>query len=263
MPQSNLLNFFTSRGLSNIPKDSGLKEEERAFSANDGPNEDLNTNATLNNSTAAEKAQVPNTDPAAVESGILEIKRVQTPHSSLTITAVDKDSVQQLKRLTATLLQVKYPDTFFDEAVSVHPVRYLSRQVVFGFPDGRGQGSPVGWIRCRLEVFPLSTRPEPYYPISSDESRPTQIYIQALCLLAPYRGYGAAAALLDSILSEKEVLRSWDVRGVYAHVWEKSEDALEWYKKRGFKLTMLIDGYYRKLKPSRAWIVWLPLDIDK
>ena len=93
-------------------------------------------------------------------------------------------------------------------------------------------------------------------------TKDTQIYIQALCLLAPYRGYGAAASLLEAILTDKVLLKNWNVQGLYAHVWEDNEEGLAWYRKRGFKQTILVDGYYRKLKPSGAWVVWMPLDLD-
>jgi len=43
---------------------------------------------------------------------------------------------------------------------------------------------------------------------------------------------------------------------IYAHVWEANEDALEWYIKRGFRVEhAVIQGYYRKLRPSGARVV--------
>lgn len=47
-----------------------------------------------------------------------------------------------------------------------------------------------------------------------------------------------------------------NVKEIYAHVWESNEEALEWYVKRGFEVEeKVVDGYYRKLRPSGARIV--------
>ena len=190
-----------------------------------------------------------------------EVKPCQTPHPSLTVVPVTSESLPQLRRLTGNLLQVKYPNDFFEEAVVLEPTKYLSRQVIFK-PE-IGPARPVGWIRCRLEAVPSPTPPKPQSILSAlhdgFEVSPTQIYIQALCLLAPYRGYGAATVLLEAILSDTDVLRAWGVQGVYAHVWENA-DALAWYQKRGFEQKELVNNYYRKLKPSGAWVVRLNLD---
>lgn len=43
---------------------------------------------------------------------------------------------------------------------------------------------------------------------------------------------------------------------MYAHVWEANTDALEWYEKRGFEVEKgVVEGYYRKLRPTGARIV--------
>lgn len=39
---------------------------------------------------------------------------------------------------------------------------------------------------------------------------------------------------------------------IYAHVWEENEEALEWYRKRGFSIGDVMGGYYRRLRPSGA-----------
>ncbi len=46
------------------------------------------------------------------------------------------------------------------------------------------------------------------------------------------------------------------VKEIYAHVWEANEEALEWYGKRGFVVeSEVVEGYYRKLRPSGAKVV--------
>lgn len=44
------------------------------------------------------------------------------------------------------------------------------------------------------------------------------------------------------------------IEGLYAHVWVENQEALEWYAKRGFEKGELVEGYYRRLRPSDAWV---------
>lgn len=151
--------------------------------------------------------------------------------------AVESVHLESIKRLTSSILPVRYPKKFFEEVITDATVASLSRVVHY---DDR----PVGWIRCRLET----NSPSP----SGREMH--QIYIQALCILAPYRNSGYATSLVDSVL-QPQVLTDNNVTFVYAHVWENNEEALAWYEKRGFKRTMLVDKYYSRLRPNGAWIM--------
>ena len=39
-------------------------------------------------------------------------------------------------------------------------------------------------------------------------------------------------------------------------MWEANTDALEWYEKRGFEVEKgVVEGYYRKLRPTGARVV--------
>ncbi|KIW27611.1 uncharacterized protein PV07_07337 [Cladophialophora immunda] len=166
---------------------------------------------------------------------------VSIPHLPKALVApVTAPHLPAIQRLTATTLPIRYSDAFFTTTLTDPIVNKLSRVVLYA-------SQPVGWIRCRLE---------PCSPNSSliTPSPPSKIYIQALALLSPYRGLGLATLLLDTILCSASA-QAADTVCIYAHVWEKNEDALEWYAKRGFKRVMLVDHYYRKLRPSGAWIV--------
>ncbi|KIX95071.1 uncharacterized protein Z520_09381 [Fonsecaea multimorphosa CBS 102226] len=165
------------------------------------------------------------------------------PHLPEALVApIAEQHIAGIRRLTATILPVRYGDAFFTNTVTDPMVNQLSRVVLYA-------SQPVGWIRCRLE--PCSPN---HYLITQPHPPPSQIYIQALALLSPYRGLGLATLLLDTILSSA-IAQAADTVCVYAHVWEQNEDALEWYAKRGFKRVMLVEQYYRRLRPSGAWIV--------
>ena len=130
---------------------------------------------------------------------------------------------------------------FFTEVAHDTMPAELSRVAIFN-------SKPIGWIRCRLD--PGSDN------LSNSDIKQSRnrIYIQALCLVAPHRGQGIASMLLDSI-SQSNILDRYDVNTIDAHVWENNEDALGWYERRNFKRILMIEGYYRKLKPGGAWLV--------
>jgi N-alpha-acetyltransferase 50 len=157
--------------------------------------------------------------------------------SRIRYSRIEAIHIGPLKRLTASILPVRYPSKFFEETLTDTTVSSLSRVVHY---DDR----PVGWIRCRLE------------PATSGPTGTVlqQIYIQALCILAPYRNYGYATHLVEGVL-QPQALTENNVVFVYAHVWENNEDALAWYERRGFKRIMLVEKYYNRLVPSGAWIV--------
>lgn len=111
----------------------------------------------------------------------------------------------------------------------------------------------IGGIQCRIE-------PIPTVPSNSTPTPPQfALYVQTLATLSPYRSLGVASALLDAIVTaalQYHSSASGHVVEVYAHVWEANEDALEWYVKRGFQIEQgVVEGYYRKLRPSGARIV--------
>lgn len=72
-------------------------------------------------------------------------------------------------------------------------------------------------------------------------------------MLSPFRHYGIATHLLHAVIATAVTKHGVDAVG--AHVWEASEDAREWYKKRGFRETHREEGYYRKLNPQGAWVL--------
>lgn len=170
------------------------------------------------------------------------------PHlPGLEIVAVQIDHLPALKRLTGNLLPVRYPDKFFDGAVNEAIPATFSRVALI-------DGKPVGWIRCRLDPFP-----DPTEPPSKTKPIYNRIYVQALCLLAPYRGLGIAKSLLGAVTAPP-LPSEHDIVHIYAHVWESNEEALEWYDRRGFRKAMKVEQYYRKLRPDGAWVVQKDLD---
>lgn len=176
----------------------------------------------------------------------------------------DPARVQSLKRLNSLLLPINYPESFYATILS-SPSRQLARLALF-------DNVPVGGVRARWE--PLgSERGGPVKSVSITTTATTnengetagaqppgevstgggRIYVMTLCVLSPFRRLGVGCALIQAL---KEVAREWRVDEICAHVWEANEDSLDWYARRGFTVEpVLLQGYYRKLKPGGAKVV--------
>ncbi|RDA84589.1 hypothetical protein CP532_1112 [Ophiocordyceps camponoti-leonardi (nom. inval.)] len=155
---------------------------------------------------------------------------------------VSAEDTAALRRINALLLPVSYPDSFYARAVCRAQSGRFSRVITWAH-DGE-EAKVVGGVVCRLES-------------DDDQRQPGQrLYIQSLCLLAPYRGKGLMAAALDHVIATATSDAALDVRSVTAHVWTDNEDGLRWYESRGFgRRHQPIAGYYLKLRPDSAWLV--------
>lgn len=149
-----------------------------------------------------------------------------------------------------------------------------------------GTDKVIGGIRCRLERLPqeassTANNDNANAGSGSQQRPPTNLYIQTLHLLSPHRGHGVAASLLNSLLfstpfsnsasssssSSKPpyevspLVKHYNIRTVTAHVHEANEEGLRWYVARGFRIEDgVVEGYYRRLKPSGAKIVRMDLE---
>ncbi|PYI03002.1 hypothetical protein BO78DRAFT_400152 [Aspergillus sclerotiicarbonarius CBS 121057] len=224
-----------------------------------------------------------------------------TPHPHVTVEVVGTAHIPSLTRITGLLLPIRYPNSFYTATITDPVIASLSRVAVYhdhpvaAAPASAAPSSPtnlqtpttgtdkvIGGIRCRLERLPPTTAG---ILQGRSNSEPTNLYIQTLHLLSPYRGCGIAASLLNSLLFSpdtsssssgssdsrpgqrvSELVRHYNIRTVTAHVHEANEEGLRWYLARGFKVEDgIVENYYRRLKPSGARIVKLVLqwtDVD-
>ncbi|KAJ5180026.1 hypothetical protein N7492_003236 [Penicillium capsulatum] len=190
-----------------------------------------------------------------------------TAHPHVTIETIKTAHIPSLTRITGLLLPIRYPNSFYTATITDPVTASLSRVAIYhdhpvaavpGSTASSGSDKVIGGIRCRLENLP-----------ESKDGLGTNLYIQTLHLLSPYRGHGVAAALLNSLLfasfSESkpphqvsDLVKHYNIRSVTAHVHEANEDGLRWYAARGFKVhEPTVEGYYRRLKPSGAKVVQL------
>ncbi|KAL8724830.1 MAG: hypothetical protein Q9166_007732 [cf. Caloplaca sp. 2 TL-2023] len=219
---------------------------------------------------------------------------------NVSIEPITPATVPSFRRIIGLLLPIRYPDRFFAESVANVTSSSLAKAAIWqervrpakrkreepsliaeacqedskihpsisNDPANAQQpdvsGTVVGGIQCRIEQLPfhpsLSTLPK--IPDTSTGPR-NYCYIQTLALLSPYRSKGIATALLEVIVATLCVEQCYaGTASIYAHVWEENEDALAWYVRRGFQVSNeVLRGYYRRLKPDGARIVWRDLEV--
>jgi ribosomal protein S18 acetylase RimI-like enzyme len=208
---------------------------------------------------------------------------VVTPHPHITVEKVHTAHIPSLTRITGLLLPIRYPNSFYTATITDPVIASLSRVALYHdhpvavAPEcgvSTGADKVIGGIRCRLERIrqPGDSGQEPH---AQGNGEHTNLYIQTLHLLSPYRGNGVAASLLNSLLFASppdrkkdsyrvsELVKHYHIRSVTAHVHEANEEGLQWYIARGFRFDGHVAGYYRRLKPSGAKIVRLDLHWDE
>jgi ribosomal protein S18 acetylase RimI-like enzyme len=163
---------------------------------------------------------------------------------NITLVPCDKSLIPSFQRLNTLLLPIPYPQTFYKEILSDPTASDLTLLALWhDNPSSITPGKVIGGIRCRILPDP-STQATPKDKI---------LYISTLGVLSPFRSYGIASWLL-CLLIERGI-RNYGVSAVGAHVWEASNEAREWYRKRGFRETHLEQGYYRRLTPQGAYVL--------
>ena len=180
--------------------------------------------------------------------------------TQVTITHLETCHIRSLERINALLLPICYPPKFYTSLLSTtSPSLSL---VALWRPDPSTDPKPIGGILARIQESTTSPSSSSSAPYTSHQPATTtnatapikELYILTLTLLAPYRRLGIASALLDALLAE--AVEAHGVTSVFAHVWERNEDALRWYTRRGFVVEDgIVGGYYRRLRPGGARVV--------
>jgi len=165
---------------------------------------------------------------------------------NITLVPCDKSLIPSFQRLNTLLLPIPYPSTFYKEILSDPTASDLTLLALWHDDPSTSTSTPgrvIGAIRCRILPDP-STQATPKDKI---------LYISTLGVLSPFRSYGVATALLH-VMIERGISK-YGVNAVGGHVWEASQEAREWYKKRGFRETHLEQCYYRRLTPQGAYVL--------
>jgi GNAT superfamily N-acetyltransferase len=175
---------------------------------------------------------------------------VSSSHSlppNATITSITAETLPAFRRMTSLLLVVPYPDKFYNEILTDKVASDISLVCLW---TSKSTARVVSGIRCRL--LARSPAASPTDNNGAPEDSPS-LYISTITTLAPYRGHGLAGALLSQVISR--AIRRYDITSVTAHMWEANEDAKEWYASHGFRVVRFEEQYYRRLRPSGAWVL--------
>jgi ribosomal protein S18 acetylase RimI-like enzyme len=178
-------------------------------------------------------------------------KKNKPLHPRAKISPIEPDHIQPLRRINSLLLPINYPDSFYHKILEPSPVS-LSRVILWQDAQSK-ETKVIGGLVCRLDPS-LAVGSGPATPQIIDGSY--DVYLQSLVLLSPYREKGLASAALDSVIEAATRSDDIRIRALYAHVWTENTEALEWYAARSFqKDEMVVNGYYKRLKPDTAWIL--------
>jgi len=172
----------------------------------------------------------------------------------------NKEDIPQLKRLNSLLLPIPYPESFYREITDDPLTNDITLLATWHdnpslAVEGHEKGRLIGAIRCRLlATSPAGTQSRAdAVAIEKETGGKPMLYLSTLVLLSPYRSHGIASQLLHRLT--QQAVDDYGVGSVGAHVWEANVDALEWYRKRGFREVRREKEYYRRLKPTGAVVV--------
>jgi ribosomal protein S18 acetylase RimI-like enzyme len=174
-------------------------------------------------------------------------KRHEIP-TNAQIQAVTEATLPELRKLVQILLPIPYPDKFFKEILSDEVAASLTLVAVW-FDGSDSNSQVVAGIRGRL----LTQSPNGSTRLKQVEEQKPCLYIATIGTLAPYRGHGLATTILRQVTAR--AIEDYSISTVTAHVWEANEEAREWYSKLGFSEVLYEPHYYRRLKPSGAYVV--------
>ncbi|ODV89676.1 hypothetical protein CANCADRAFT_142051 [Tortispora caseinolytica NRRL Y-17796] len=152
---------------------------------------------------------------------------------SIAVDNVVANNVAMLRCINERSLPVKFDAKFYEGAVEAKDLCYL----------GFYEEIPVGGIRCEL-VMPEGAK--------NADNAAAKLYIMSLAVLPAYRRHGIGSLLLSKVV---EVCREKKVHEIVIHVSVENEDALAWYKKRGFEQTGTLEGYYKQLSNTKAAVL--------
>lgn len=177
-----------------------------------------------------------------------------THHPNITLSPILPSHIPSLKHLTARLLPVRYPDSFYVPLSDPLSSGAFSRVLLWTDTPTPANPSPrptlIGGLVCRPQT---TFQPR---PASAQGVIPDALYVQSLILQEPYRGLGLAARMLEEVCALAARNEVMPCSTVCAHVWTENHEGWEWYKARGFtRVEPVVEGYYRQLQPSNAWVV--------
>ena len=149
-------------------------------------------------------------------------------HKTLDIRNITSENLPQAKSIIQKVFPVVYSEKFYKDVL-----------LNLGFSKlAYSNNVPVGVMCCK--------------PCGTDGVE--MLYITVLGCLVPYRGQGFGTALLNEVYRLVKN-QSNKIKMIRLHVQSSNELALSFYRRHGFDIIKTESNYYRRLKPSSAFML--------
>lgn len=263
-----------------LRKPAAVKQEPAVIELNRETNHDIVKSVKVNTSSREEDRgihkddAVAETDPPAISGTSVAQAEELKPSShfkstsssspplipNITLEPCTAALLPSFKRLNTLLLPIPYPPKFYSEILSDPTTQSLTLLAIWRdnpsstitSTTSSQPGRVIGAIRCRLLGNTALAGASPASLSGRNPQKPL-LYISTICVLSPYRHYGIATHLLETMTAT--AIKQHGVGAVGAHVWVNNDEGKEWYKKRGFAEVHFEEGYYSRLNPKGALVV--------
>ncbi|KAI0051830.1 N-acetyltransferase NAT13 [Auriscalpium vulgare] len=145
--------------------------------------------------------------------------------------SLTQNNLGTVRKLNSVLFPIKYSDKLYSEILQPE-VEDFCKLIYYN-------DIPVGIICCRLET----------------KDGVTQLYLLTMGILAPYRSLGIGSHSLQLVLDAAAAHTKPALSRIYLHVQVSNDPAKRFYERNGFKEIGIDETYYKKIKPSGAWIL--------
>lgn len=158
------------------------------------------------------------------------------PRDIITLDDLTVNNLGTFKKLIQVTLPTNYPESWYRDSLD------SDRIVKLAFYSEL----PVGEIKGKLIN---SSHNIPSFEVSSSVQLnskiiPNAVYLESLSVLKAYRGLGIGSRLLEWAIEEAKLKF---VHELVLHVHVDNTDAIDWYKKKGFKeIGEKVFDYYKQ-----------------
>lgn len=154
----------------------------------------------------------------------------------ITLDDLTPNNLGTFKKIVQVTLPTTYPDSWYKDSLESNQVVKLAFYSEL----------PVGEIKGKLIN---SSHNIPSFEIAnftqlSSKIIPNAVYLESFSVLEAYRGLGIGSKLLAWVIEEAKLKF---VHEVMLHVHIENTDAIDWYKKKGFKqIGETVPNYYKE-----------------
>uniref|UniRef100_A0A0K0FA91 N-terminal methionine N(alpha)-acetyltransferase NatE n=2 Tax=Strongyloides TaxID=6247 RepID=A0A0K0FA91_STRVS len=156
--------------------------------------------------------------------------------SQISLEPLTPKTITAFKIINSSVFPVQYSEKFYQEILN-EDVQDFSRIVIL-----KSSGTPIGAVSCRIASPKLGTN-----------LTDSDLYIMTLGTLPAYRRRKIGTILLEYIFQLCKKLSF--IKRIVLHVQTSNEEALDFYKKFGFRIADTIEGYYKRIDVTSAHLL--------